>query len=320
MDALKIIQAGLLTTVQDLGRFGYQKFGVPLSGALDSFSLRIGNILVGNEEGAAGFEITLMGPKIEFLNDLLIAITGANLNPHLNNKPAPMWEAIEVKKGDELSFKGVISGIRSYLAISGGIDVPLVLKSRSTYIGGKIGGFSGRAIQQGDIIKSNGQLEQKVKPGTRCPEILIPKFEKDVNLKVIMGPQDDYFDEKEGIEVFLSSEYTVTSKSDRMGYRLEGEVIKHRKDKPKGIISEPTVPGGIQIPPEGQPIILLMEQTVGGYPKIATVISTEIRKVGQAKPGDKIRFERIDIEEAHNILINQENLIKEFKEKVLTGK
>jgi biotin-dependent carboxylase-like uncharacterized protein len=313
MESLKIIHPGLLTTIQDLGRIGYQKYGIPKSGALDNLSLRIGNLLVGNHESAAGLEITLIGPTIKVLKDEFIAITGANLNPCLNQEKIPMWESIFVKKGNEISFKEAICGVRSYLCVAGGIDVPVILNSRSTFIKGKIGGKEGRPLKEGDILKYGSQSEFIPTEGARCPDDFIPKFCETECVRVIMGPQDYFFDKKVGINTFLSSEYTVTVKNDRMGYRLNGPVIRHAEKKPISILSEGIIPGAIQIPGNGQPIVLLKEQTVGGYAKIATVISVDIRKIAQMRAEDKLRFKNISIKKAHKLLNRQETQIKEFK-------
>jgi biotin-dependent carboxylase-like uncharacterized protein len=192
--------------------------------------------------------------------------------------------------------------------VSGGIDVSVVMGSRSTYVAGKIGGINGRPLEAGDKLEKG---EGTGKAGLRVPSDLIPIYSSDIELRVILGPQDDYF--SEGIEKFFGSTFKVSTKSDRMGYRLEGDPIMHKDGVEKSIISEPSVPGGIQIPPDGQPIILLVEQTVGGYTKIATVISPDIGKVGQAKPGDRIHFRQVEIQEAHRILKEEEENIESIK-------
>ncbi len=216
-----------------------------------------------------------------------------------------MWESIAVHSGDLLRFKGVRSGCRSYIALTGGIDVPMVMGSRSTYVAGKIGGIGGRPLTAGDRLSKG---EGKEKPDVRVPSSLIPTYPDEMEVRVILGPQDDYFGE--GIQEFLHSTFKVSAKADRMGYRLEGDPIIHKDGVVKSIISEPSMPGGIQVPPDGQPIILLVEQTVGGYTKIATVISSDIGKVGQAKPGNRIRFRQVELEEAHAILREEEDKIK----------
>jgi len=304
MEIFEVIQPGAYTTVQDRGRFGYQQFGVPVCGVIDSFAYRVANALVGNFQGQAVLEATIFGPTLKVLNQGFIAVAGGNLSPFLNNIPLPMWESVAIHPDDILQFKGVKSGCRAYIAVAGGIDVPMVMGSRSTYVAGKIGGIDSRPLAAGDRL-NKGEGTGKV--GVRVPSGLIPIYSNDIEIRVILGPQDDYF--SEGIEKFFTSIFKVSTKSDRMGYRLEGDSIMHREGIEKSIISEPSVPGGIQIPPDGQPIILLVEQTVGGYTKIATVISSNIGKVGQAKPGDRIHFQQVNIEEAHRSL-------KEKKEKI----
>ena len=308
MEIFEVIQPGAYTTVQDRGRFGYQQFGVPVCGVVDSFAYRLANALVGNFQGQAVLEATIFGPTLKVLNQGLIAVTGGNLLPLLNNSPLPMWESVAVQPDDILQFKGVKNGCRAYIAVAGGIDVPKVMGSRSTYVAGKIGGINGRPLVAGDRLNKGEGIG---KAGGRVPSDLIPIYSHDIEIRVILGPQDDYF--SEGIDKFFASTFKVSTKADRMGYRLEGSQIMQREAIEKSIISEPSVPGGIQVPPDGQPIILLVEQTVGGYTKIATVISSDIGKVGQAKPGDQIHFRQVEIDKAHQILKEEEEKIEVIK-------
>ena len=305
MEIFEVIQPGVYTTVQDSGRFSYQQFGVPVCGVVDSFAYRVANTLVGNFQGQAVLEATIFGPTLKVLNQGFIAVTGGNLSPLINNNPLPMWKSIAIHTDDILQFKGVKSGCRAYIAVAGGIDVPLVMGSRSTYVAGKIGGMKGRPLSAGDRLNRGREI---AKAEGHVPSELIPLYPDDREICVILGPQYDYF--SKGIEKFFTSTFKVSTKADRMGYRLEGNSIIHRGGIEKSIISEPSVPGGIQVPPDGQPIILLVEQTVGGYTKIATVISSDIGKVGQAKPGDRIRFRQVDIGEAHKILKEEEEKIE----------
>jgi len=268
----------------------------------------VANALVGNLEGQAVLEVTILGPTLKVLDQGVIAVTGGNLSPFLNDTPLPMWESVAIHPGDTLRFRGVKSGCRAYIAVQGGIDVPMVMGSRSTYVAGKIGGIDGRPLAAGERLN---RAEGTGKVGIRVPSDFIPTYSDDIEIRAVLGPQDDYF--SEGIEKFFGSTFKVSAQADRMGYRLEGDPIMHREDREKSIISEPSVPGGIQIPPNGQPIILLVEQTVGGYTKIATVISPDIGKVGQAKPGNRIRFRQVDLEEAHRILKGEEEKIDSIK-------
>jgi len=308
MEIFEVVQPGAYTTIQDRGRFNYQQFGVPVCGVVDSFAYRVANALVGNFQDQAVLEATIFGPTLKVVNQGLISVTGGNLTPLINNVALPMWESVAIHPDDVLQFKGVKSGCRAYIALAGGIDVPSVMGSRSTYVAGKIGGINGRPLAVGDRLnrgKGTG------KAGNRIPSNLIPDYSDDIKIRVILGPQDDHF--SEGIDTFFTSTFKVSTKADRMGYRLEGNVITHKKGVEKSIISEPSVPGGIQIPPDGQPIILLVEQTVGGYTKIATVISSDIGKVGQAKPGDRIRFRQVEIDKAHHIFKEEEEKIETIK-------
>jgi antagonist of KipI len=313
MEIFEVIQPGAYTTVQDSGRFNYQQFGVPVCGVVDSFSYRVANALVGNDKGQAVLEATVFGPTLKVLQQGHIAVTGGNLTPHINNNPLPMWQSIAIHPDDILQFKGVKSGCRAYIAVTGGIDVPLVMGSRSTYVAGKIGGMNGRPLMAGDRLKKGEEMAQ---PEGHVPSELIPEYSDDIEIRVILGPQDNYF--SDAIETFFASEFTVSTKADRMGYRLEGNAIMHKNGVDKSIISEPSVPGGIQVPPDGQPIILLVEQTVGGYTKIATVISSDIGKVGQAKPGDRICFRQVDIEKAHQIVKEEEQRIEQITKSLRT--
>ena len=299
MTIMKILKPGMYTTIQDVGRYNHQKSGMSVSGAMDQFSLRVANILVGNIDSEACLETTLFGLKIKFEGDALIAITGGDLMPMINNKAIDMWSGIKVLDGDELSFGTAKSGCRSYIAIEHGIDVPEVMGSKSTYVKGNVGGFEGRMLKAGDEIKINDVGGNAFTSIKKLPIGLIPSYYKDNILRVVMGPQDDYFT-KEGINTFLDCEFKVTTGADRMGYRLSGPKISHKTSA--DIISDGITMGSVQIPGDGAPIIMMADrQTTGGYTKIATIITSDINIVGQLKPGDSIRFKLINIEEAHRV-------------------
>jgi len=308
MKRFKVHSPGAFTTVQDNGRFGYQKMGMPISGALDAFAFRVANLLVGNPAESAVLEITITGPRLEFLSETDIALTGAKMGMTLNDTLVQAWRSVRVKPGDMLEIHQVTSGCRAYLAISGGIDVPVVMGSRSTYVGGKLGGFEGRPLQADDVV--NG-LEARLLEAPRVlPNKWIPEHEREINLRIIPGPQDDYFDT--GLETLLTTDYMVTPKADRMGYRLQGAAIERIPGTPASIVSEPSMPGGIQIPADAQPIVLLVEQTVGGYSKITTVITPDIARLTQATPGDTARFEKVDLAQAHKIYRDSEKKLQEI--------
>jgi antagonist of KipI len=246
----------------------------------------------------------------EFLKETMITITGGNLLPKMNGNPVPMWQGLNVHQGDILSFTSLKSGLRSYIAIQGGINVPLVLGSRSTYIRSHLGGFHGRTLCKDDYIHDtflNTSLIRKIR---NVPRILIPSYNNQITLRVVAGTEQNSFT-REGINTFFSSEYTVLPQSDRTGYRLKGEKVTHRANA--DIISDGIPPGAIQIPGDEMPILLLADhQTIGGYTKIATAISVDLPYIAQAKPGDKVRFKEVSITHAHELLHQQEMLITQF--------
>jgi antagonist of KipI len=308
----QVIEPGILTTIQDLGRYGFSQFGVPPSGALDTFSSRVGNLLVGNRKGEACLEIMIGNIKLRALREVVIAITGADLCPLLNGEPLEMWRTHLLLEGDVMSFKKVRSGCRTYLAMSGGFSVRKIMGSSSTYLSGKFGGLEGRALRKGDILHRPDIPSPLDKLGFRFPKDWIPLWEKDVLLRVVPGPQHHHFTEK-GFQTFCSSSYQVTPQCDRLGVRLKGPQIERRSDVEESIVSEGLISGAIQVPGDGKPIIILTELVTGGYTKIATIISTDLPKVAQLKPGDRVRFGPVTIEEAHSLLGEQENRLQSFK-------
>ncbi|MBB6218585.1 biotin-dependent carboxylase-like uncharacterized protein [Anaerosolibacter carboniphilus] len=312
MGEIKIINPGLLTLIEDAGRYGYQQFGVPVAGVMDSFSHRVGNILVGNEESEAVLEATMIGPQIEFAHEGVIAITGGDLSPLINGEPIEMWKSIYVKAGDRLTFGGSKNGCRSYIALAGGIDVPLVMGSKSTYTKAKIGGYEGRTLKTGDIIKIGkpGHALSTLK-GRKVPSQYIPQYTNLMTVRVVLGPQDDLFT-ADGIRTFFSSQYTVTNECDRMGFRLDGPEIEHVDGG--DIISDGIAFGAIQIPGHGKPIIMMADrQTTGGYTKIGNAIWGDLGKLAQSKPNDKIEFIQTTVTEAHQVLREMEEQIASIK-------
>jgi biotin-dependent carboxylase-like uncharacterized protein len=309
MDIFRVISPGSFTTVQDRGRYSFIDRGVPPSGALDLFASGIANRLVGNPGGAAVLEVTVMGPALEVLGEADVAITGADMTVTVNRDPVPGWQSIRVKEGDLIRLRQAKSGCRAYLAVAGGIDVPVVMGSRATFVKAKIGGLKGRPLKKGDVL-ARFPAEPLVKPRS-FPADLIPAYSPEVVLRAVAGPQDEVF--ASGFETFFSSVYEVTAEADRMGYRLQGPPVHHDEGFPESIISEPTAPGSIQLPADGQPIILLVEQTTGGYTKIATVISTDLSKIAQAIPGNRVRFQKVTLEEAHRIYGEQALLLKQIE-------
>jgi biotin-dependent carboxylase-like uncharacterized protein len=310
-----VIEPGSLSTVQDRGRFGWQSLGVPVSGVLDSYSAQAANCLVGNDKDAAVLEMTVNGTTLAVLRSACLAVTGAEVSVKVNSRVRACWESFHVQPGDLIRIGQVSKGCRMYLAVSGGIDVPLVMGSRSTSVGTGLGGFCGRALHKGDILSVDGP--QCLPAPARVPEVYIPELSKEIVLRCIPGPQDDFFDHLSSS--LYGSEYTVTARADRRGVRLEGPVVHHGLDSPGRVLSEPSLSGNIQVPGDGQPIVLLVEQTVGGYAKAATVISSDLPRLAQAVPGNFVRFQAVSLEEAHRIFYQIQSRIRELEQMIGKG-
>ncbi len=297
---IEVVSPGMLVTVQDRGRYGYQELGICTAGAMDEISFRVANRLVGNNDNAAALEVTFGGAVLRFLKDTMIAITGGNLSPLLNGNPADMYKVLKVKMGDVLSFGGCRKGFRSYVAIAGGIDVPVVMGSRATDLKAKIGGYKGRKLQRSDVLYTFDVDMDLSREGLSVDSSLF-SFGDEGIFRVVEGPDDEHFTKK-AKDVFYSSEFIVTDKIDRMGYRLQGPYIEH-SERGAGIISDGISLGTIQVPGEGYPIVLLKDrQAVGGYTKIATLLTVDAYRFSQLKPGDRVRFERVDVKFGHNLL------------------
>lgn len=314
---VKVISPGMLTTVQDRGRFGYGRYGVAPSGALDSLALRVANMLVDNLEDEACLEITMMGPELGALTDVTIAITGADLTPCINGTAIQMWRSWRLKPGDLLSCKTVVYGCRAYLAIGGGIDVPSVMGSKSTNLGSGFGGLGGGPLIAGDVLYGKSPELHLKAAGRHFDLNDTPAYSNDWCLRVLLGPQDDQFSQS-GLELFLQSVFTVSPQSDRTGIRLHGPAVETKEGVPESIISEGIIPGAIQVPGDGQPIIILGETISGGYRKIATVISADMHLPGQMVPGDRVQFQAVCLWEARSALWRLEEKIARFRNK-LTG-
>ena len=300
--SITVLNPGLLTTVQDLGRVGYQQFGVSVSGVMDPRATTIANILVDNPDGEAVLECTMMGPHLQFNKANVIAITGGDLGATLDGQPVQTYRAIKVEAGQVLRFTAPKKGCRAFIAFAGGLDIPEVMGSRSTYMKAKIGGFKGRKLEKGDEI---GFRDPKPELRNLNLRSMAPEFvpRAEYSVRVVLGPQDDYFTD-DGIQTFLSQVYTVTPEFDRMGCRLDGPVIKHKDGG--DIISDGIAFGAIQVPSAGTPIIMLGDrQTTGGYTKIANVISADFRILAQLKTGDKVRFEKVSVKAAQDALLTQ---------------
>ena len=308
--SITVLNPGLLTSVQDLGRVGYQQFGVPVSGVMDPRATKIANILVGNEEAEAVLECTIMGPQLQFNTANVIAITGGNLGPTLDHQPVANYAAFAVEAGQTLRFTGLRSGCRAYIAFAGGLDIPPVMGSRSTYMKAKIGGLNGRKLEKGDVIgfrAANPDVPYLAR--RHIPPEVRPR--NSYAVRVLMGPQDDMFTDA-GIETFLSKTYTVTNNFDRMGCRLDGREIEHKDGG--DIISDGIAFGAIQVPTAGKPIIMLADrQTTGGYTKIANVVTADFRIIGQLKGGDRVRFVKTTIEAAQDALLAEREALRALR-------
>lgn len=301
---IKIINGGLMTTVQDMGRTGYQASGMQVSGVMDQYSAAIANALVDNDKYAAVLETTFLGPELEAEADCLVAVAGGSPNILIDGQATDCYRSLVLRKGQKLKFTGMNHGMRSYIAIAGGWEVPPVLGSRSTNLKLKIGGLDGRKLAAGDVLPVGepSGIAREIIAGTKPARITtMTQQPGDVtDIRVVLGPQNNYFDDEIIKEVFGKSSYTIANESDRMGYRLEGEPIKRRDAK--DMITDGIVFGSIQIPPNGQPIVMMADhQTTGGYPKIATVISADLPILAQCTPGMKIRFCITSVAEAQTI-------------------
>jgi len=320
--SIRILQPGLLATIQDLGRFGSQKYGVIVGGAMDYLAVRIANILVGNEEKEATIEITMFGTELQFEKECLIAITGGNLNPTIDGKKAPMWRPILIQKDEILKFTSPISGCRAYVAFSGGLQVPEVMNSKSTYTQANIGGYKGRELRQGDVLYCGEvserseifihQLKEKKQPFHWSMNYAsFYTFQETETIRILEGSEFNRF-ERDSQQSFLEEPYKITINANRMGYQLEG--AKLNLINQFELLSEGVTYGTIQVPTNGQPIILMAErQTIGGYPKIGQVISVDLPRLAQMQPGHSINFRTISIAEAEELLLQQEREIHEFK-------
>ncbi|MFS0655907.1 biotin-dependent carboxyltransferase family protein [Bacillus sp. 179-C3.3 HS] len=330
--SLHVVKPGMFTTIQDQGRRGYQKYGVLTSGGMDQLSLRIANILTGNDEGEAVLEITLMGtgPVFTSQTDQLIAVTGADVKVDIDGESAPLWKPLFIRSGSTITFGLCKRGCRAYLAVAGGIDVEPVMKSKSTYVRAEIGGLKGRPLEKGDELTigkpssiANGlcNMLKRKKKQTRyhAPDWTVnhshflPLWESPV-IRVLAGKQMPLFRE-DSQRAFFSQPFQVTPQSDRMGCRLKGESIRLKEKRE--LISEAVAFGSIQIPPDGQPIILLADrQTTGGYPRIGEVATVDLPLIAQAMPGASLHFQLVEHHEAVQALIMQEEGLRELTARV----
>lgn len=307
--SIEVRKPGLSTTVQDAGRTGYYDLGIPPSGALDQYSLRAANLLVGNDAGDAVLEVVYMGPELVFSEAAVVAVTGAVMVPKVNGEERPQWESFAVDAGDVLSFGYLAGGARAYVAVSGGVDVPVVLGSRSTYGLGALGGFSGRPLAAGDVLpvgSAPGSGSGAGSVGRSVPEDLRPTWSKDVEVRVMMGLYDHRLSE-DGRATFLDTTWKLTPVADRIGFRYSGaqlETVDREPpfgagQDPSNIVDAPYPIGSIQVPGSVEPIVLHRDAVSGGgYMMVATVLSGDLDLVAQSAPGTRTRFVEVDLDGA----------------------
>lgn len=314
--SMYIEEPGMFTLVQDLGRWGFQSKGITVSEPMDIFSLRTGNAMLGNDENAAALEVLIFGPEMVFRKDCCIVAAGADLGLVINGSPAEAWKVHSIASGDRVSLAGMAGdGCRAYLCVSGGIDVPLVMGSRATYVRAGLGGMHGRPLQAGDELPlGDPGKDWRKAAGVVCPEELRGTKHRDEPLYTMDGPQIDAFT-PEGIKTFYSETYTVTDEIDRMGYRFDGPEIARAKGA--DIISDGIVFGSVQVPGSGKPIVMMADrQTTGGYTKIAVVSSWSVAQLAQKLPGETVRFSRVTEEEATGFLRRYEDNLRALREKL----
>ena len=295
LHTVEVVDAGILTTIQDVGRWGYQSYGVSVSGAMDSVAHRRANVLVGNHESAASLEVTLRGPTLRFLGEARLAVSGAAFFLFLDDIPVSLDTVIHARPGQELSFGARSNGARAYVAVAGGIDVTPVLGSRSTHVPSRCGGFLGRPIKRGDRLAIGDSLDTVCHPKP-IKKWLRPNYIGGCEVRVLPSVHQHWFDAKV-IDDLQAKPYNISVDSDRMGYRLEGTAVTWNRTEE--LLSQPLVMGAVQVPPQGKPSIAMADrQTVGGYPRIANVIRADLPLLGQLAPGDWVSFHMCTREEA----------------------
>jgi len=326
---IEVLKPGVLSTLQDSGRVGFQRFGVPVCGVMDEWSHRVANVLVGNSEHEATLEITLMGPSLRFAETALIAISGADLSPRIGEHALPQGTPVLVRAGSQLDFGRRVAGMRAYLAVHGGFAVARVMDSRSTYVRGAFGGFEGRALRKGDVLPVAAsrvedafpQLAAKLHAGTlpfatvdAAPKASAPSGGSPTTLRVMTGQQWDAFT-PQARRSLCEAEFRLSPQSDRMGFRLEGPQLA--LSEPLEMISEAVAFGTMQVPPDGNPIVLMADrQTTGGYPKIASVASVDLPLLAQMTPQQGLRFALISLEQAQALDLARERAIADIGKQV----
>ncbi|WP_285057903.1 biotin-dependent carboxyltransferase family protein [Pedobacter ginsengisoli] len=311
---IKIIKAGLQTTVQDLGRTGYRKDGIIVSGAMDTLALQIGNLLLGNEMGEAGLECTLPGPKILFETAQLVALTGGDMSPLVDGLTVKMWRPVYVKKGSVLSFGAAVQGCRTYLTVFGGFKLHAVLGSYSTFLKAGFGGYKGQALKNEDTLSFNRIYKGTEKLFNWSLDLkLYPELDGEM-IRVLKGPEYHLFTEQ-SLALLEEEKYQITNDADRMGYRLQGAAL--RMTEAKEMLSSAVCFGTVQVTPDGSAIILMADhQTTGGYPRVLQVITADLTRLAQMKSGQQIRFRLVTLAEARAALLLREKQIKQLKQAI----
>jgi antagonist of KipI len=316
--SIRVVTGGLQTTIQDLGRVGFQRQGVPVGGAMDRTALRVANLLVGNDDNAAALEASLIGPALTFERDALVALAGAEMEATVDSRPVPIWRAIWLATGSMLRFGRPTVGCRAYLAVAGGIEAPRVFGSRSTYLRAKFGGLEGRALKPGDLLEVGAPCARarsiaaalrsdagraSVARWTVATSVR-PRYGDDVVVRLIGGAHIGLLTAPSR-DALAGATFRVSSNSDRMGYRLEGAPLSLRQ--PVELLSEGVTFGTVQLPPGGSPIVLMADaQTTGGYPRVGEVASVDLPLVAQLKPGDRLRFRLVSLEDAQALYLARE--------------
>ena len=322
-----VLHAGQLATIQDRGRFGHQREGIPTAGPMDELAFRVGNALVGNEENAASIECTLVGPTVRFDEHALIAVTGGDLGVSIDGTNIPLWRPVHVPVGSTLSAAAAVRGCRAYIAVAGGIDVAMVLGSRSTYARASLGGLQGRPLRRGDVLPIGAPTDLGRRIGAAllgdsgrdrlviakwgASSGLIPFYTASPVVRLLDGAHSGLLTE-ESRERLASAEFRVGAQSDRMGYRLEGPPLELAA--PCELLSEAVTFGTVQLPPGGNPIVLMADrQTTGGYPRIGEIASVDLPLLAQLKPGDRVRFRPTSLDEAQRLYLAREDNIRQAR-------
>ena len=304
---IQVVKPGFFTTIQDLGRYGYAHLGISPAGTADALSFRIANLLVGNDENTPALEMTLLGATLEFDESMIIAVAGASCEIKTGPVLVPANTAFEIPAGAVLQCGSMLTGARLYLAVLGGFDVPSIMGSASTFVAAHFGGFKGRRLQKGDLLQVRKHGSSRIRS---IPSGALDSLQSPRPLRVTKGAQQDWFG-PEAFDRLFSCAYSVSEQSGRTGLRLKGETVRPREQSE--LLTDGIPLGAIQVPQDGQPIILFVDQqTTGGYPKIANVIAADLHRVGQLRPRDEVRFAEVTIPEAVQALREQEQWLREI--------